>query len=129
MIQILHVEDDTDIREIAKISLEFSGGISVTQCCTGEEALIVAQDIVPDLLLLDVMMPGMDGMQTLKKLREMPHLKEVPVIFLTARVLPSEEKELLVLGAEKVIIKPFDPLTLSSEVQSVLSQAVLPISA
>ncbi len=124
MIQILHVEDDPDIREIAKISFELSGDFVLTQCASGEEALIVVQDFVPDLLLLDVMMPGMDGRQTLKKMREMPHLKEIPVIFLTARVQPSEEKELLDLGAEKVIIKPFDPLELSSDVQSVLNQTV-----
>ncbi len=123
-IHILHVEDDPDIREIAKISFELSGEFIFTQFASGEEALIVVQNIVPDLLLLDVMMPGMDGRQTLKQMREMTHIKEVPVIFLTARVQPSEEKELLDLGAEKVIIKPFDPLTLSSEVLSVLNQAV-----
>src|SRR5437868_4642739 len=88
--KILLVEDEEDIRTIASISLEDIGHFTVKYCASGMEALEVAEIFAPDLILLDVMMPGMDGIETMKRLRLLPSLKETPVIFLTAKVQASE---------------------------------------
>lgn len=110
---ILYVEDEPDIREIAKIALEMVGGFAVTMCASGDEALKKAPGAQPDLLLLDVMMPGMDGPTTLKALRQLPHLAKTPVIFMTAKVQPKEVEEYKAMGAVDVIPKPFDPMALA----------------
>ena len=89
MIKLLHVEDDADIREIAKMSLELSGDFVVEQCDCGEQALEKTLDYIPDVFLLDMMMPGMTGRQTLEKLRENPDFANVPAIFMTARAQPK----------------------------------------
>ncbi len=121
MIKVLHVDDDEDILEIAMMSLELSGDIEVLRCSSGEEALRKAHEFNPDLFLLDVMMPGMTGPQTLEKLRERPDLKNVPIIFMTARVSAATQEELFKLGAIDVIGKPFDPLMLSARIKSALN--------
>lgn len=121
MIKLLHVDDDEDILEIAKMALEISGDIEVVQCTSGHDALRKANEFIPDVFLLDVMMPGMTGPQTLEKLRERPSLKNVPVIFMTARMRTSHQEELFDLGAIDVISKPFDPLTLSAQIKSAMN--------
>lgn len=119
---ILHVEDDLDIQEIARMSLEMVGQFSITQCDSGEAALARAKDMTPDLLLLDVMMPGMTGPETLQRLREMDHLKDVPAIYMTARVQPGEIEGFKQTGALGVIEKPFDPVTLSQQITTMMGR-------
>jgi len=118
--KILLVDDEADIRLIAEISLSNLGGWEVLQAGSGLEALELASRERPDLILLDVMMPGMDGMTTLQKLREQEHGRTTPVIFMTARVQKSEVDRLLALGVRGLIPKPFDPMTLPAEIRSIL---------
>ncbi|GHE00074.1 chemotaxis protein CheY [Defluviimonas sp. 20V17] len=117
--KILHVEDDPDIREIALMALEVVGGLDVVQCASGAEALERAPGIAPDLLLLDVMMPGMSGDETLTALRKVPQFSETPAIFMTAKAQHSEVDRLKELGALDVITKPFDPMTLADQIISI----------
>ncbi|MTJ05856.1 MAG: response regulator [Sediminimonas qiaohouensis] len=113
---VLHVDDEEDIRVIAKLALETVGGLEVFQCASGSEALEMAPRANPDLFLLDVMMPDMDGVQTLKLLRELPGFEHTPAIFMTAKVGAEDQEELLRCGAAAVIPKPFDPLTVASDI-------------
>ncbi len=117
---ILHVEDDADIREIAAMALEMMGDFQVVQKASGEEALAVAATTHPDVLLLDVMMPGLTGPETLSKLRKFEHLANLPAIYMTARVQPSEVDALIQTGALGVIVKPFDPVTLAQQIKDLL---------
>ena len=91
-------------------------------CESGEQALEKAEDFQPEVILLDMMMPGMDGSTTLLKLRELPGLETTPVIFLTAKVQPNEINDLIALGAIDVIPKPFDPMTLADQVHEILER-------
>ena len=118
---VFHVEDDMDIREITKMALEMIGDFTVLQFDCGEAALASAADLKPDVLLLDVMMPGMSGPETLAKLRELPHMAMVPAIYMTARVQPNEIEEFKNTGALGVIVKPFDPVTLGQEIVDMTS--------
>lgn len=115
--RILLVEDDTDIQAVGQLALEAVGGFTVLVCSSGKEALEGVDEFVPDLILLDVMMPGMDGPTTLAELRAKPTTRETPVIFMTAKVQPAEIKLYQQLGALNVIAKPFDPLTLSDTIR------------
>ena len=117
--RILYVEDEPDIQAVAKLALEKIGGFNVKVCSTGEEALREATMFDPDIILLDVMMPGMDGPTTLKALRENPSFTDTPVIFMTAKVQPTEIEYFKSLGARDVIAKPFDPMTLASQVRAI----------
>ena len=118
--KILYVEDEQDIRSIAQIALVDVGGFNIEVCESGEVALEKASIFKPELLLLDVMMPGMNGPQTLEKLRELDVTKKTPVIFMTAKVQPQEIESYIQLGAIGVIEKPFDPMTLASEIRELL---------
>ena len=106
------VDDDSDIRTVARLSLTAVGGFTVEVCGSGLEALEMAPAFGPDLVLLDVMMPGMDGPTTLLRLRELPALAKTPVIFMTAKVQPQEVAQLKASGALDVLAKPFDPMAL-----------------
>lgn len=117
MIRLLHVEDDQDIREIAEMALDLFAKFEVTQCVDGFDALKTLETLVPDIILLDMMMPNMTGVQLLEKLRLMPQLQDVPVVFMTARVQATEVKGLIDCGAVGVIVKPFDPITLSDQIE------------
>jgi len=117
--RILYVEDEEDIRAIAQLALESVGGFTLKSCASGEEALREAEAFAPDLILLDVMMPGMDGPSTLQALREIPALAEVPVAFMTAKVQSAEVEYFKSLGAREVIAKPFDPMTLADQVRGI----------
>ena len=119
---ILYVEDEPDIRTVAKMALEMTGGFEVHLCSSGEEALESLAGFTPDLVLLDVMMPGMDGPTTLAELRKHPKGASVPVIFLTAKSQASEISAYRDAGAIGVIAKPFDPMTLASQVSELWSQ-------
>lgn len=117
--RILYVEDEPDIRTVAKLALEMVGGYTVKICASGDEALREAANFAPDMILLDVMMPGMDGPTTLKALREQPALAQVPVAFMTAKVQPAEVAYFRSLGARDVIAKPFDPMALAAQVRAI----------
>ena len=119
---ILMVEDEDDIREVARLALETVGGLRVEMCASGEEALQKAAGFAPDLILLDVMMPGLDGPSTLQRLRQLPELEKTPVVFMTAKVMQSELDEYRALGAVDVIPKPFDPMTLANQLQQLWNQ-------
>lgn len=110
---ILYAEDEDDIRDIAQIALEDLGGFSVTYCNNGRAVLEAAKKGVPDLLLLDVMMPEMDGPTTLRELRKMPNFLDIPAIFMTAKIQTNEIEEYKALGVVEVIPKPFDPVNLA----------------
>jgi CheY-like chemotaxis protein len=117
--KILYVEDEPDIQAVAKLALEAIGGFTVKICSSGQEALAELPGFAPDVILLDVMMPGMDGPSTLKALRELDGAGNTPVIFMTAKVQPQEVAHYKALGALDVIAKPFDPMTLSANVRSI----------
>jgi two-component system, OmpR family, response regulator len=118
--KILLVDDEADIRLIAEISLSHLGGWQVVQAASGGEALDLARRERPDLILLDVMMPGMDGPTTLEKLREQEGGDATPVIFMTAKVQKTEIDRLLALGVRGLIAKPFDPMKLPDEIRGIL---------
>ena len=121
--KILYVEDEADIQTVAKLALEMLGGFTVKICSSGQQALSEAQAFAPDMVLLDVMMPGMDGPTTLQELRKLPDLAQVPVAFMTAKVQPAEVAHFKSLGAVEVIAKPFDPMTLAQQVRAVWESA------
>ena len=120
---ILYVEDEPDIQAVARLALEAVGGFSVTICGSGAEAVTRAPDLRPDLILLDVMMPGMDGVDTLRALRDIPETAATPVIFMTAKAQQAEIRDLRALGALDVIAKPFDPMALSDQIRKIYRAA------
>jgi len=117
--KILYVEDEPDIAQVARLALETIGGFSIEMCENGQIALDKGPGFEPDLILMDVMMPEMDGPSALQAMKNMPELKDVPVIFMTAKVQPVEIEEYKALGAVDVIPKPFDPMTLAEQVKQV----------
>lgn len=114
--RILLVEDDPDVRTVARMALELVGGFHVRTCSSGAEALDAVSQNAPQLILLDVMMPGMDGPAVLQQLRASPLTRGITVIFMTAMVQPAQVEQLRALGALDVIAKPFDPMTLAETV-------------
>ena len=117
--RVLFVEDDPDIQTVARMALEAVGGFTVLGCSSGAEALEEVEAFAPDLILLDVMMPGMDGLETLQSLRLLPGAAAVPVVFMTAKVQAQEVSQYREAGAVDVIAKPFDPMTLPATVRSI----------
>ena len=114
---VLYVDDEADIRTVVKMALEVLGGFTVTLCESGAAALMVMPTVQPDLILLDVMMPGMDGPMLLAQLQALPSGLPAPVIFLTAKAMPEEVAQLKALGAIAVLAKPFDPMTLADQLR------------
>lgn len=117
--RILYVEDDEHIREIAKLALEVVGGFKVLVCISGEQALAEVAAFAPDLILLDVMMPRMDGPSTLVALRQRPELAHIPVAFMTAKIQPHEIAAYKAMGALGVIAKPFDAILLHEQITAI----------
>jgi two-component system, OmpR family, response regulator len=115
--RVIYVEDEPDIQAVARLALEMVGGLTVQICSSGEEALRETPRFEPQLILMDVMMPGMDGPGTLRALRERSLLDGVPVVFMTAKVQPREVAHYTALGALGVIAKPFDPMKLADQVR------------
>ena len=111
--RILCVEDEADIQAVTRLALEMIGGYQVMICGSGQEALEKAGGFAPDLILLDVMMPEMDGPTTLRHLRANPVTSGIPVVFLTAKAQASEIAHFRSLGALDVVSKPYDPLNLA----------------
>jgi CheY-like chemotaxis protein len=122
IIRVLHVDDDPDIREVVSISFALDPGILAKNCASGSDGLAVVSEWLPDVILLDVMMPVMAGPATLVRLRADPRTAAVPVIFMTARVQGHEVDRFHSLGAIGVISKPFDPLALPDLVRKHLRQ-------
>jgi two-component system, OmpR family, response regulator len=118
--KVLIIDDDDDIRMIAGMSLGRVGGMDVIDASGGAEGVRKAQEERPDVILLDMMMPTMDGSETLKALRAQPATAATPVIFLTCKAVGAEVERMLGLGAAGVLVKPFDPRTLSEDVRALL---------
>jgi two-component system OmpR family response regulator len=121
-LKILIIDDEDDIRQIASLSLTRLGGMQVEEASSGTEAVARAEETAPDLILLDVMMPVMDGPATLAALRGNPRTARIPVVFLTAASGTEEVARLKALGAAQVVTKPFDPIELPGLVRSVLQE-------
>lgn len=115
--RVMCIEDDDDIRMLLELALRDLGGYDLLCCAGGEEGLRRAPDFRPQLVLLDVMMPGLSGPETLQALRQLPCMAKVPVVFLTAKAMRAELEDLLNLGATGLIVKPFEPLTLAQDIR------------
>lgn len=113
--RVLYVDDEADIREVAAMSLALDPALEVRTCASGQEAPAVAAAWRPHLILLDVMMPGMDGPETLARLKAAEQTADIPVVFITARTQAYEIERFLSLGAIGVIAKPFDPMELAAQ--------------
>lgn len=118
--RILIIDDEDDIREVAALSLETVAGWDVTTASSGVLGLQRAVEYQPDAILLDVMMPGMDGPTTFRELRKNPATAHIPVLLLTAKVQSTDQRRFADLGVDAVLFKPFDPLTLSTQIAGVL---------
>jgi CheY-like chemotaxis protein len=118
--KILIIDDEDDIREVARLSLESVAGWDVIVANSGAQGVARAAEQHPDAILLDVMMPGMDGPTTFKQLRSNPDTARIPVLLLTAKVQGTDQRRFADLGVEAILFKPFDPLTLSSQIAGAL---------
>jgi len=116
-VKVLVVDDEEDVRFVAEVSLGRVGGMTVVVASGGVEGLQLARSEHPDFILLDMMMPGMDGLTTFHALKADPQTADIPVIFLTAKGLAPDTEH---LGAKAVILKPFDPMTLASDIRKIL---------
>lgn len=123
---ILYVEDDLHVRTTAKLVLEVIGNFTVRECSSGRQAVLAAADFQPDLILLDVMMPELDGLATLKALRQLTHLADTPAVFMTGLTMPEDLARYVGVGAIGVIAKPLVPLRLASQVSQMWDQRLLP---
>jgi len=118
--KILIIDDEDDIREVASLSLQTVAGWDVIVASSGAQGVARASEQRPDAILLDVMMPGMDGPTTFRELRKNPATAGIPVLLLTAKVQGSDQRRFADLGVQAILFKPFDPLTLSSQISSAL---------
>jgi CheY-like chemotaxis protein len=120
--KVLVIDDDDDIRRIARLSLAAVGGMDVCEANAGALAVGAAREHRPDVVLLDMMMPGMDGLATFRALREDSATAEIPVVFLTAKAMSAEVSRLKSLGARGVLVKPFDPMALPGLLRELLHE-------
>jgi CheY-like chemotaxis protein len=118
--KVLIIDDEEDIRELARISLERVGGLEVLAAASGQEGLELAASEQPDAIVLDAMMPGMDGPETLTKLKADSATEQIPVVFLTGSVQEVERDRFVSLGAVGLLPKPFDPMRLAADLRSCL---------
>ncbi|MEM7153539.1 MAG: response regulator [Myxococcota bacterium] len=121
--KVLLVDDDEDIRVIGEMALQEVGGFGVVLASSGAEALELAAQEQPDVIMLDVMMPQMDGLETFRRLNEQPATAALPVVFVTAKVQRHEVQRYLEMGAIGVICKPFDPMGLPAELTAIFERA------
>ncbi len=122
MIKALYVDDDIDISTIVEMCLEMNENFEVLCVNSGNQALVKSEAWQPDIILLDYMMPEMDGPETFLRLKQNPATKDIPVVFVTAKTMQEDVSKLLELGAKGVISKPFDPLSLATEIQAFLRE-------
>ena len=120
MHRILIIDDEDDIREVAALSLEATVGWTVLTACCGRDGIDVALEQRPEAILMDVMMPEMDGPTTFKQMQQIPALAGIPVVLLTAKVQGVDQRRFAGLGVAAVLFKPFDPLTLAAQISEVL---------
>ncbi|TCL10207.1 response regulator receiver domain-containing protein [Shimia isoporae] len=120
--KILHVEDDPDIREIAYLALAELGGLEVLQCADGADALAKVEDFAPDLILLDMMMPGMTGVETLQAIRAQTAV-DAPAVFMTSKNVATEHQDDIKTLAVGAIQKPFDPVALPDQLRAMAANA------
>ena len=118
---VLLVDDEDDIREVAQMSLEVTAGWNIEGANCGTAGIEKARNLRPDAILLDVMMPDMDGPTTFKKIQEIPELRGTPVILMTAKVQAADLEQFKAIGVSGVIAKPFDPMSLAEQVKEILS--------
>jgi len=118
--RVLVIDDEDDIREVAALSLETVAGWEVFVANSGTQGLARAIELQPEAILLDVMMPGMDGPTTFRELRKNPATSTIPVLLLTAKVQGSDQRRFADLGVQAILFKPFDPLTLADQISAVL---------
>lgn len=118
--KVLVIDDEEDVRFVARMSLGRVGGMTVIEASSGEEGLVRARGDQPDFILLDMMMPGMDGADTFRALRADAQTSRIPIVFLTAKAMTSEVQRLHTLGAKGVILKPFNPMTLADDIRTIL---------
>lgn len=121
--KVLVVDDESDIRQVARLALGRVGGMEVVDTGRSEEAVDLAAREKPDAILLDVMMPALDGPATLGALRADERTAAIPVVFLTAKAMPAEIQRLRALGAVGVLTKPFDPMTLAAALRAILGSS------
>lgn len=119
--KVLVVDDEEDVRYVARLSLNRFGGMTVIEARSGEEGIEFAKKEQPDFILLDIMMPGKDGAATFHELRAGTDTAEIPIVFLTAKSMAEEARRLIQLGAKGVLFKPFNPMTLASEITAILN--------
>jgi CheY-like chemotaxis protein len=122
-LRILLIEDDLDIQKMVRLSLKYQGGHEVVVASGGKEGLEKAAHENPDLILLDVMMPEMDGYETIKELKSQPGTRHIPVVFLSARAQQAEIQKGRELGAIGYLVKPFDPMMLASQLEALMNSA------
>ena len=120
MRRILIIDDEDDIREVAALSLESVAGWTVLTACSGAEGIRTAVDEMPDAILMDVMMPAMDGPTTFREMQKLPGIAQIPVVLLTAKVQGVDQRRFAGLGVAGVLFKPFDPLTLAEQMARTL---------
>ena len=120
MRRVLIIDDEDDIREVAALSLEATAGWQTITASSGAEGIAIAMAELPDAILMDVMMPGVDGPTTFRSMQENPALAQIPVLLLTAKVQATDQRRFADLGVRAVLFKPFDPMTLSSQISTVL---------
>jgi two-component system, OmpR family, response regulator len=121
--RVLYVEDEPDIRDVVIMSLALDHSLTVNSVQSATDALTQADEWRPDVILMDVVMPEMDGPQLLAQLRQGGRTADIPVVFMTARAQAEEVEHFLALGAAGVIAKPFDPLTLAERLRACLQGA------
>ena len=124
--KVLVAEDDLDIQKVVRMSLKVRGVQEILVASNGEECLALARDLKPDVILLDVMMPKLDGYETCRRLKQDPQTSSIPVIFLTAKAQQFEMKQGLEVGGLGYLIKPFDPMTLHDEIVALLDRQAEP---
>ena len=120
MRRILIIDDEEDIRAVAALSLEAVAGWTVTTASGGSEGIVRAEEFKPDAILMDVMMPGVDGPTTFRRMQQIPAIAAIPVLLLTAKVQGVDQRRFADLGVAAVLFKPFDPLTLSAQIADAL---------
>ncbi len=121
--RILYVEDDEDIAQIVEMTLEEFGGFEVKHCISGIDALRELPKFLPQLVLMDMMMPDMDGLEVFQRMKKIDKIKDIPVIFLTAKMQLQEQKSYINAGAIGIIVKPFDPEKLCSNINVIWRKA------
>jgi CheY-like chemotaxis protein len=126
MRRILLIDDEDDIREVASLTLEATAGWEVFTANSGAAGMATAAAEKPEAIVMDVMMPGMDGPTTYRKMQEDPELSQIPVILLTAKVQGVDQRRFADLGVAAVLFKPFDPMTLASQIAEALNWEFAP---